>query len=160
MTDALTDAKALAAKLRAIHEAQPSFQAWQSAERLVQQLGGQTFADIMGAANERANQGRERVRHRSRLTQTDAAETALREGEIPLTTPKLLDAIHKLGTLVGGVDPLVNLSSALSKDDRFDSIRWRGERAWWFRDVPPPHDDLAELLGDTSGVDSFGVAEQ
>lgn len=154
-SDALEDAKALAAKLRAIHEAQPSYKAWQAAEGLVQQLSGSPsgLGDALGDLMLSGGSTTEvRIRQRSRLTQTDAAALVLNEKAIPLPTPALLQLIEQKGSKVGGADPLVNLSSALSKDDRFDSVRWGGERRWWFRGKPMPHDDLGELLGDPPAV--------
>lgn len=94
---------------------------------------------------------------RKRLTQADAAERVLKEAGEPLATPALLDRIAALGVAVGGADPETNLSSSLSRDRRFVSVRIRGRPAWWLEGQPLPMAD-AEAEGILAGLASAPAA--
>jgi len=67
-----------------------------------------------------------------------ATEFALNDAGIPLTTRELMTAIPRYGKAPQGKNPATNLSNNLSSDERFKSIEWQGNKAWWFsgRDVP------------------------
>jgi hypothetical protein len=71
---------------------------------------------------------------------------ALNERGRPITTPALMDFIGKHRAL--GDDPekaKINVTSTLSKDDRFRSIPWKGGRAWWWSDKEVPIEEAGLL---------------
>jgi len=65
----------------------------------------------------------------------NGAYKAFRDLKRPMTIAELVSTLAANGLVVGGSDPHVNLSSTLSKDDRFESVRWNGRRCWWLRGV-------------------------
>ncbi len=77
-------------------------------------------------------------RRRRLAVPTIAAEILKREGH-PLTARELVARLAKRGKTIGGKDPVTNLSSVLSPNEKFVSVRWGGIRGWWLadREVPP-----------------------
>jgi hypothetical protein len=67
---------------------------------------------------------------RARPSHADAAERVLKEYGQPVSTSDLLEFMKMADVQVGGSAPLVNLSSTLSKDRRFISIRFNGQSCW------------------------------
>jgi hypothetical protein len=43
-----------------------------------------------------------------------------------------------MGVAIGGKDKLINLSSAISKSNRFRTVRINGVSHWWFKDRELP----------------------
>lgn len=72
-----------------------------------------------------------------RVSQGDAAAMVLEERG-PTPGVDLLDAIPDKGGNVGGDKPMINLTSTMSKDSRFVSVRRDGSYFWWFADRPLP----------------------
>lgn len=72
-----------------------------------------------------------------RVSQGDAAAMVLEERG-PTQGVDLLDAIPDKGGNVGGDKPMINLTSTMSKDPRFASIRRDGNYFWWFANRPLP----------------------
>jgi hypothetical protein len=71
----------------------------------------------------------------------DLAAEALAEHSEPLSTPKIVEYISARREVPN--DPLkarVNISTSLSKDERFRNLAWRGGRAWWFANREPPEE--------------------
>jgi hypothetical protein len=75
----------------------------------------------------------------SDLTQTDAVHVLLTKVlHAPAQTTTLVKALSAHGITVGGAKPEVNLSSVLSKDGRFRSVRYNGRYCWWIKGTPFP----------------------
>lgn len=72
-----------------------------------------------------------------RVSQGDAAAMVLNERG-PTQGVDLLNAIPDKGGNVGGDKPMINLTSTMSKDPRFASVRRDGSYFWWFADRPLP----------------------
>lgn len=73
------------------------------------------------------------------LSYTALTAKALEETGKPITTPLLVQFIGQRRPLDGNPEKAkVNITSSLSKDDRFKSIPWDGGRAWWYADRPVP----------------------
>lgn len=83
------------------------------------------------------------------LTQGDAAERALREANRPLYIYDLLKRVRAFGVTVSGERPHINLSSMLSRDKRFQNLKYNGQYCWWLKDRADPveSDALKELEG-------------
>lgn len=74
------------------------------------------------------------------------AFNALTEAGKPVPTPKLMEYIGQHREL-GDLDKAkVNVTSSLSKDERFKSVEWANGRAWWLVGRPIPKTDLEKLL--------------
>jgi len=74
------------------------------------------------------------------------AFNALTEAGKPLPTAKLMEIIGKHRDL-GDLDKAkVNVTSSLSKDERFKSVEWANGRAWWLVGHPVPKTDMEKLL--------------
>jgi len=73
-----------------------------------------------------------------RISQTDAAASALREGGMPLPIGRFMEAAIEKGADVGGANPINNFRSALSKDPRFEAVKRNGMYFWWFAGEPLP----------------------
>jgi hypothetical protein len=86
--------------------------------------------------------------HKRPRRQSDIAFEALEAEGTPLLVGELLHRLATSGSPVGGNDPKVNLASVLSKDDRFESIRFDGRSYWWIkgRPVPGTSSEVNDLL--------------
>lgn len=75
----------------------------------------------------------------SGLSQADAAQVLLNKVlEEPVTIARLVSALNAHGIRVGGANPNINLSSVLSKDARFRSVRYKDRASWWISSRPFP----------------------
>lgn len=73
------------------------------------------------------------------MSQADAAHVLL-TGMLyePVPIARLVSALNAHGITVGGAQPNINLSSVLSKDGRFRSVRFRDRACWWVKGRPFP----------------------
>ncbi len=73
-----------------------------------------------------------------KVSQLAGAAAALEKAGHPLQTRVLMEGAREAGAIIGGDNPMVNFGSSLSKSDKFRSVKWQGEYAWWFtdRDIP------------------------
>lgn len=72
-------------------------------------------------------------------TYSALAAKALEVSGEPVTTKKMVEFVGQHRKLTA--DPAkakINVVSALSHDDRFQSIEWQGGRAWWWAGKPAP----------------------
>jgi hypothetical protein len=111
-----------------------------------------------GGNGAEANRSRQRPAD-SPLPYVDLALMALEQARRPVRTPAMVDFIGQHREL----DPArarVNISSALSHDERFQNVSWGGGRAWWFADRALPHERerqrVAEALSVLSSDDQGG----
>jgi hypothetical protein len=75
----------------------------------------------------------------SSLSQPDAAHVLLQKVLAePQLIANLVKALNAHGVRVGGTNPNINLSSILSKDDRFRSVRYKERKCWWIEGTPFP----------------------
>lgn len=70
-----------------------------------------------------------------------AAQFALEDAGHPLPVRRLLAELPKYGKTVGGNDPAIGLSNTLSSHGAFESVTWRGQKAWWIKGKPLPSDN-------------------
>lgn len=64
---------------------------------------------------------------------------ALEAAGAPVPTPAMMEFIGKHRKLDADAEKAkVNVTSSLSKDNRFVSVPWAGGRAWWWSDKPVP----------------------
>jgi hypothetical protein len=104
-----------------------------------------TIAELYGVSEGRVSEGRRAAKPKadeveiSGMTQADATEVLLtRVLHEPTSTTNMVRALGAHGIAVGGTNPNINLSSVLSKDGRFRSVRFKGGTCWWVRNVPYP----------------------
>jgi hypothetical protein len=73
------------------------------------------------------------------LSQKDAARVLLDQVlHEPVPIARLVSALNAHGIRVGGANPNINLSSVLSKDTRFRSVRYKDRACWWISSRPFP----------------------
>jgi hypothetical protein len=73
------------------------------------------------------------------LSQADAAQVLLNKVlHEPVPILRLVSALNAHGINVGGANPNINLSSVLSKDGRFRSVRYKDRACWWIKGRPFP----------------------
>jgi len=73
------------------------------------------------------------------LSQADAAQVMLNKVlHEPVPIARLVSALNAHGIRVGGANPNINLSSILSKDARFRSVRYKDKACWWISSRPFP----------------------
>src|ERR1043166_6484986 len=65
-----------------------------------------------------------------------------RAGE-PLPISVLVERVRALGAKVGGKTPNINLGSTLSRSEKYESVRFHGSPAWWFKGMPVPDERMA-----------------
>jgi hypothetical protein len=78
------------------------------------------------------------------LSHTEGALKALSHFKRPMPIAELVHILGANGLTIGGKDPPINLSSSLSKDERFESIRYEGRPCWWLRGTPLPIKEAAD----------------
>lgn len=87
-------------------------------------------------------------RTRSHPTYIELTNKLLDQKGRPVTTPELLTFVREnRPTVPDDEKAKINITSSLSKDDRFVSIAWGGGRAWWHahQAVPPQNEDQMGL---------------
>lgn len=73
------------------------------------------------------------------LSQADAAQVLLNQVlHEPVPIARLVSALNAHGVSVGGTNPNINLSSVLSKDGRFRSVKFKERACWWIKGRPFP----------------------
>lgn len=73
------------------------------------------------------------------LSQADATQVLLSQVmQEPVPIARLVSALNAHGVNVGGTQPNINLSSVLSKDGRFRSVRYKERACWWIKGRPFP----------------------
>ena len=73
------------------------------------------------------------------LSQADASHVVLTKVlKEPVIVANLVKALAAHGVTVGGNNPNINLSSVLSKDTRFRSVRYKDRASWWVHGTPFP----------------------
>jgi hypothetical protein len=72
-----------------------------------------------------------------------AAEIALSRAGEPLPISVLVERVRALGAKVGGKTPNINLGSTLSRSEKYESVRFHGSPAWWFKGMPVPDERMA-----------------
>lgn len=73
------------------------------------------------------------------LSQADAAQVLLNQVlNEPVPIARLVSALNAHGVSVGGTNPNINLSSVLSKDGRFRSVKYKERACWWIKGRPFP----------------------
>jgi hypothetical protein len=69
---------------------------------------------------------------------------ALERSQAPVRTPQMVEFMGEHRELPPDRDRAkVNIVSALSHDKRFQSVSWRGGRAWWHANRPVPVEAVA-----------------
>jgi hypothetical protein len=76
-------------------------------------------------------------------SQADGVEVLLKHFNRPMTIGELVGALEKNGVAVGGTKKNINLSSTLSRDGRFSSVRYEGRPCWWLQDKALPENNAA-----------------
>jgi hypothetical protein len=80
-------------------------------------------------------------RARTKVRQGEAAYKAILTAGIPLTIDEIVPAVEQSGAKLTG-NKNINLSSALSRDESFVSVKWRGLNRWWLVGKPIPDEGL------------------
>lgn len=98
------------------------------------------YAHIHGSAHARSANAHVINYSKQKLSHADGVVLLLKRCGYPIKTHDLLAELPSIGVMVSGKDPMINLSSSLSRDDRLESISWSGARAWWLKGMPilPP----------------------
>ncbi len=148
----IAHAEALEAALRERLHRLPEYRDWVMASNMLDALRGSAVGGNIKRTFDPERPRQQRLKL-NRPSQGDAAEQVIREAGRALTTQEVVDGIKSKGAKVGGQDPLINVSSTLSKDDRFISTRWGRSSVWWLRNEPrPPMEDIDDGVLDLGGA--------
>jgi hypothetical protein len=115
---------------------------WRVFRFLDRQLSNAQAAQMANGAIESRSRGNRRARSGS--SYVDLALKALEANRAPVPTSDMVSFIGARRPL--GPDPKkarINIQSALSKDNRVQSVPWRGGTAWWYAGRPVPTDETA-----------------
>jgi hypothetical protein len=95
-----------------------------------------------------------------RISQADAAEIVLRENGKPMTGLQLMPEISAKGAPVS--EKVANLTSTLSRDPRFISVRDNGVYYWWLTRMrlPPRTNEAPDLLREEGSDASSSQSSQ
>lgn len=118
----------------------PDYKAFVALNRAIAEIGGEVLPDI-GEFPARAPTPVKEANSIdvSKMTQPDATHALLTKVfREPMPTVNLVKALLAHGIEVGGVNPNINLSSVLSKDGRFRSVRYKDRSSWWVKGSPFP----------------------
>lgn len=157
--DVIAQAEALERALKERLMKLPEYRAWVMASNMVTALkSGNMDIQVLGTGAALAipraldNSPPRKLRlNLSRPSQGDAAEAVLKEAGRPMTTPEIVAGIRAKGAKVGGQDPLINVSSTLSRDDRFIAMRHGQSSVWTL--ARPTLDFGGETGADTPAAD-------
>ncbi|GLS56086.1 winged helix-turn-helix domain-containing protein [Methylobacterium gregans] len=121
------------------------FVALQAVKRAIRDIvNAGMVADMPSSPSTASNVSFSNVRARLRQAQTpsggspsqaDAAFAILKEKGEVLSISELVPLARARGAIVGGNNPELNLSSSLSRDGRFISLRIAGRPMWGLKDV-------------------------
>lgn len=131
----------MAAVLDAKFSNLPEWQAFRAIDRaLIELVSAEQSAHHSSRIKVRAAKPIRRTRQAStKLTYTELAARALEHAGAPIVTNMLVEFIGEFRPLHKNLKKArINVSSALSHDDRFESVPWQGGRAWWWSDRPIP----------------------
>ena len=132
--NALQDVIELRQKLEARLHNNPDYIAMQELDQVISRLGGSSsFTQHVEKAA--TSEIRPSVRA-AKVDQRDASIAAIKARGTPMSTDELIPAVEDAGCKLSGKKN-INLSSALSRDERFVSVSWRG-RKWWLKGLPLP----------------------
>lgn len=135
--------EALRQEARVALEATPEFREFMAIDTAIAALGGETSGSsplstpLAAQSDRKFSAGNSERDNTRRISQGDAAAAVLEERG-PVTAADLLRFVPEKGAIVGGEKPLINLTSTLSKDARFRSIRHDGSYLWWFENRSLP----------------------
>jgi hypothetical protein len=100
----------------------PEWRAFRAMEKFITAIGNSVESGESPASPQHPE--------REKLSYGDLGHLVLSEAGKPLATPEMLAAVARRR----GVDPEEKkavISTALSKDERIENIRWGNGRAWW-----------------------------
>lgn len=154
-------------------QASPAYVAYKHFDDLVVDMGGaSTSSEGDAAASWKTSTQRaveavaRRLTDQKKPSQGDAAEFVLQQAREPLPIGRLFEAAIERGAAIGGTDPLANFRSAISKDDRFYSLRRNNLFFWWLKSeaVPsgwlePTSGEFDDLLGSNEADNEAGGGE-
>ena len=110
-----------------------------SGEEEPSKLAAKSHAKKTGAAVELPGGGTVRIYP----TYTKLTALALEDKGEPITTPELMRYIGNNRPLHHDPEKAkINVTSSLSKDQRFRSVPWENGRAWWWSDREIPNQEL------------------
>lgn len=90
------------------------------------------------------NRARFRQRAGHPASYTELTDRALQSSGKPIPTPLLIEFVRGHRELGDDIKrATINVTSSLSKSDRFRSVPWEGGRAWWYADRPVPKRETA-----------------
>lgn len=78
----------------------------------------------------------QRIVEGRKVSQSEAAEMALRQLRTPLTIVELMNAAAERGAEFKGDGALNSFRSMVSRDSRFATVRRGNQYFWWLRDEP------------------------
>jgi hypothetical protein len=145
---------ALRAEIAARLEKNEDYRALKALDTALAELGHASSVAVSGRMFIRARSFREVARAGAReqqISQADAAEKVMDRAGEPVPIAELVQKVREEGAQVGGSDPHINLSSTLSKDDRFRSVRYGGRQAWWLRRRRYPGEQMELAAQSPSG---------
>ncbi|PWE18569.1 hypothetical protein DDZ18_02905 [Marinicauda salina] len=137
--DHLTALRAIKAEYEAKLADNADFQALRAVEAAIEQMSD---SSKRLAQPER----RREATGESATSRAAIAKQVFEKVETPLTTQLMLQEFEKLGQPIAGKDPATNLASSLSRSDKFRSVIYKGQRAWWLTDRPYPGELVQEPM--------------
>lgn len=130
--------------------ANPDFVMHQELSRAIDAIKARLSETSKSAPQEEARKViRRRRARKGRRGHAALVYDIIKQSGRPVTSSALIEALEKAGNPVGGSRKTTNLSSVLSKDDRFDSVLWPPSsqtRAWWLKGETLPSPSVDDLL--------------
>lgn len=124
------------------------FQAWKAINEAIAHI--ERGAKGTKEAHQPRKHERSKTSEPSRLDLS--ADILIRNG-YPVPTTGLVKTIEAQGVELGGKDPHINLASSLSRSERFRSVTYKGQRAWWLTDRPYPGELTDEPIEPADALD-------
>ena len=125
----LQQLQALHVELRSHLMQDPQYRALVAVEQAIAELGTkvpqvESVAAARGAA--------------SSVSQAVATAQILEECAVPLPCEELITKLKAMGVRFRAKEPRFSLSATLSGSEQFRSVKYRGQRCWWFSDRRVP----------------------
>lgn len=136
MTDRIAELRKLQDAAKARLRLNPDYVMVEELERMISKITALNVSAAMNAAAPPEAIPPPASRSSVRVSQREAAMTALRQQGRPLSTEELIPLVESVGAVLTG-NKNVNLSATMSRDDRFYSIKTASGNKWWIRDEEP-----------------------
>src|SRR5262245_41069534 len=131
----------LRAELRSHLMRDPEYRALVAVERAITEIGTK-LPQVESASPSKSSKRLAVPAHgaASSVSQSVATAQILEEHAVPMRSEELIPKLKARGVRFRAKEPRLSLSATLSSNKQFRSVKYQGQRCWWFSDRSIPGD--------------------